>query len=279
MADDLQTLYCLGYYGRVAKETPNQKKDEQDIEYMILRSRLALGQIAFVEQSCKLQANAIQKGVLLLAQSLSTTETDEILSRRDDSVLRVSPHYAMCLAVIQLRADRPSQALELLNRVDHPEAAALRIQALLAIARVDLAEAELEAIGHDVLRKLNRGFVALHKDKDAVQLAQNDFMDLSDTFRSYGTSLLLGNAIAVCHFALGQWESGFEAIKALSEQFPTDETTAINLAVATAHRAKKFEEIRAQVEIVKAFRSNIYKSKIDEMLDDFNQTAERLQSG
>jgi hypothetical protein len=91
--------------------------------------------------------------------------------------------------------------------------------------------------------------------------------------------LLLGNAIAVCHFALGQWESGVEAIKALSEQFPTDETTAINLAVATAHRAKKFEEIRAQVEVVKAFRSNTYKSKIDEMLDDFNQTAERLQSG
>jgi hypothetical protein len=282
MVDDLHTLYYLGYYTRVAKESPNLKKDDQDLEYMVLRSRLALGQLRFVEESCKPQANATQKGVYLLAQSLSATSTDQIdqlLSRRDDSLLRVSPHYAMCLAIIQLSLDRPSQALELLNGVAHPEAAALRIEALLAIARVDLAEIELSTISNDVLQKLNRGFIAFYKDSDAIQLALNDFMDLNDTFRSYGTSLLLANAIAVCHFALGQWESGFTAITPVREQFPNDETTAINLAVATAHTAKRFEEIRTQIEVVKALQRNRYRVKIDEMLEDFNQTAERLQSG
>jgi hypothetical protein len=46
-----------------------------------------------------------------------------------------------------------------------------------------------------------------------------------------------------------QWQSGFEAVRALNEQFSTDETTAINIAVATAHRAKRFDEIRTQIDV------------------------------
>jgi hypothetical protein len=127
------------------------KKDDEDLEFLILRSRLALGQVDAVLTATKSASNPTQKGIALLAQCLKAPtpgEAEQLFAGRDDTFSHTSPNYAVCLAVISLRSDEPSRALEVLQGVSTPEAVAVRIQALLALARVDLAEAELPNVTH-----------------------------------------------------------------------------------------------------------------------------------
>jgi hypothetical protein len=279
MSHDFETLYYLGYYARVASQA-RPKKEDEELEFFVLRSRIALGQVDAVISQTQSQSNASQKGVALLAQALKSASPDDVeqlFASRDETLQRTSPNYAVCLAVISLQTEQFARALEILHGVSTPEAVALRIQGYLGLYRIDLAEQELANVGNDVLAKLCRGYIALFKDRDAVQLALNDFQDLNETFGA-GVSPLLSNAIAVCHFALGEWEAGYGVVKALSEQVQ-NETTAINLAVATAHLGKQFEEIKAQVDLARGVPGSQYARKIEELLKDFDDTAARLGTG
>jgi hypothetical protein len=60
-AQDVATLSFLGSYGRVASH-PMLKKDDEDFEFLILHSRLALGQVDAVLTATKSASNPTQKG-------------------------------------------------------------------------------------------------------------------------------------------------------------------------------------------------------------------------
>jgi hypothetical protein len=281
MNRDIQDLFYVGLYSRVTQEVGSIPKDDEELEFLVLRSRLALNQIDFVLNATRQQANAAQKGCSLLAQALKTPSPDDverILGGRDEMLVRTSPIYAIALSLINLRAERYSDALEILNGIVHPEAAALRIQAFLAINRVDLAESELENVTDHVLAKISRGYVSLYQDPEAIRRALSDFEDLNDTYKSSGISSLLGNAIAVCHFALGEWETGGGVVKVITDSFPTDQTAAINLGVARCHTSKTLDELKNQIDLIRSFQQNTYNLKIDEMLHEFDEVAARLNA-
>jgi tetratricopeptide (TPR) repeat protein len=274
MADDLAELFYLGFYTKVSNAPSSVLKNEEGLEFLWHRSRLALGQIDAVISACRSGSNTAQKSCALLAEAFKSPDSiPDILSRRDPDLLRTSPLYAIALAIIYLRTDSYPEALEVLDNVTHPEAASLRIQALLGLNRVDLAKQQLSNVTHLTLEKLARGYIALYEDREQVQRTVNDFLDLRDRFRSYGTSALLENAIAVCLFATGDWDSGYETVKAIAEQFPNDETTAINLAVGLCHNSNKFDEIDRQIQLVQSFKSNKYTRKLEELLQEFDETA------
>lgn len=279
MSEEIKELYYLGFYTKVVNDAANAKKDE-DTEFMVMRSRLALNQIDFVINATKQLATPVHKGINLLAKSMkakSTEAIEELLQGVDETMQRTSPLYAVCIGIVNLRMNKISEALEVLNGVNHPEAAAVRIQALLSINRPDLATAELDNIPQPVQQKICRIFIALCKDKETVRQASLDLQDLADGFARYGDSALISNAMAICHFVAGEWESAAAATEVATEKFPNDETVSINRAVALAHTTE-YEKLKTQVEMIHSFEKNSYKAKIDEMLRDFDETAARLQS-
>jgi hypothetical protein len=281
MTEEIASLYYLGYYARAAQEGAAAQKEDEEVESIVLRSRLAQNQIDLVINTTNSLGTAVHKGVNLLARSMkagSKAEINQLLSQKDESLLRLSAVYAICVATIALRIQRFPDVLEVLNGVSHPEAAALRIQALLGISRVDLAEGELGNVTHDVLSKICRGYISLYKNADAVRHSLNDFEDLRDSYKGYGNSSLLCNAIAVCCYALGDWTTGCQYIQGFLENGINDEVSAVNLAVGLAHTATKVEELKTQIDIVRNYERSGYRAKIDEMLKDFDATAARLQN-
>ena len=280
MTDELKELYYLGFYTKVVNEAASAKKGDEEVEFVVLRSRLALNQIDFVLNSTKPLANPVQKGVNLLARAIkagSPEKVDALLGEVDQALVRTSPLYAVCIGIINLRIDRISEALEVLNCVEHNEAAAVRIQALLAINRADLAEAEVANMSEPIQAKVCKAFVGVCKDKESAHESLLEFQDLAESFARYGESPLLANAIAVCHFVLGEWESGCSAIEAAAEKFPSDESTAINRAVALAHTTE-YEKLKEQIAVIQSFERNRYKTKLDEMLREFDERAAMLQN-
>ena len=280
MTDEIKELYYLGFYTKVVNEAASAKKADEEVEFVVLRSRLALNQIDFVLNSTKPLANPVQKGVNLLARAIkagSPDKVDALLGEVDQALVRTSPLYAVCIGIINLRIDRISEALEVLNCVEHSEAAAVRIQALLAINRADLAEAEVANISEPIQAKVCKAFVGVCKDKESAHESLLEFQDLAESFARYGESPLLANAIAVCHFVLGEWESGCSAIEAAAEKFPSDESTAINRAVALAHTTE-YEKLKEQIAVIQSFERNRYKTKLDEMLREFDERAAMLQN-
>ena len=118
MTDELKELYYLGFYTKVVNEAASAKKGDEEVEFVVLRSRLALNQIDFVLNSTKPLANPVQKGVNLLARAIkagSPEKVDALLGEVDQALVRTSPLYAVCIGIINLRIDRISEALEVLK--------------------------------------------------------------------------------------------------------------------------------------------------------------------
>ena len=280
MSDELKELYYLGFYTKVVNDAASAKKGDEEMEFIVLRSRLALNQIDFVLNATKTLSNPVQKGINMMAKAIKsgTQEGAEgALQDIDESLARTSALYAVCVGIINLRIERFGEALEALNGVEHDEAASVRIQALLSINRADLASTEVSGITQPILAKVCKAYVGLCTDKESAHEALLEFQDLAESFARYGDSPLLSNAIAVCHFVLGEWESGCSAIEAASEKFPSDEVTQINRAVALAHTTE-YDKLKTQIEMIQSFQKNKYKAKLDEMLRDFDETAARLQT-
>jgi hypothetical protein len=100
MTQDLEVSYYLGYYAYLVSQ-PTLKSDNEDLEFLILRSRLALGQIDSVLLSTSSESNPTRKGINLLGKSLKTSSSSEIeaiLAHRDEKLHKTSENYGICLS-------------------------------------------------------------------------------------------------------------------------------------------------------------------------------------
>jgi len=194
MESELKDLYYLGFFTRVVSQAPSVKTVDDDLEFMVLRSRLALNQVDFVLNATRSQSNPMHKGIHLLAlasKAKSRDDVERILQDVDESAARGSALYAVSAGIVNLVIDRFTETLEVLNGVDHSEAAAVRIQALLSINRTDLAEAELAFIAAPIQQTACRAFIGLRKGEEAARNALHDFQDFAESFGRYGESSML----------------------------------------------------------------------------------------
>lgn len=275
MIEELKESYYLGSYTKVVNDSTSYRKDDEEVEFIVLRSRLALSQNDFVINATRGQTNNVQKGINLLANALKLTNEEEIqtlLSNIDRSLLQISDYYAICVATIYLRMNNYLDALSVLDGVAHDEAVALRIQALLSINRSDLAENEIANIKDPNLSKICMAQIGIVKGGDAARDSLYSLQDISD--RGISTPLLQ-NMLASCFFAVGEWENAASTMIVASEKFPNDEATAINQAVALSH-GTDFEKLQTQLALIKSFK-NSYANTINDLLQDFDETATRLQ--
>ncbi|OHS95420.1 Coatomer epsilon subunit family protein [Tritrichomonas foetus] len=276
MIEDLKESYYLGCYTKVVNDSTSFRKEDEEVEFIVLRSRLALNQIDFVLNATRSQANNVQKGINMLANALKLQDDQEILNlldTADKSLLKLSDYYAICIAIIHLRVKNYTDALMVLNGVEHDEAVALRIQSLISINRIDLAESELPDIKDPNLSKVCAAHIGIVKGGDSARDSLYSIQDISD--RGISTPLLQ-NMLAACFFAVGEWENASSAMIVASEKFTSDETTIINQAVALSH-GTDYEKLQTQLNLVRSLK-NPYTAGIEEMLKDFDQTAARLQA-
>ncbi|KAK8848231.1 Coatomer subunit epsilon [Tritrichomonas musculus] len=275
MIEELKETYYLGSYTKVVNDSTSYKKDDEEVEFIVLRSRLALNQIDFVLNATRAQTNNVQKGINLLANALKLSSQEEIqnlLGNIDQSLLQISDYYAICVAIIHLRINNYLDALSILDGVQHDEAVALRIQVLLSINRNDLAEAEISNIKDPNLSKICMAQIGIVKGGDAARDSLYSLQDIAD--RGISTPLLQ-NMLASCFFAVGEWENAASTMIVASEKFPNDEATQINQAVALSH-GTDFEKLQTQLSLIKSLK-NSYANTLNDMLKDFDETAARLK--
>lgn len=275
MIEELKETYYLGSYTKVVNDSTSYKKDDEEVEFIVLRSRLALNQIDFVLNATRAQTNNVQKGINLLANALKLSSQEEIqnlLGNIDQSLLQISDYYAICVAIIHLRINNYLDALSILDGVQHDEAVALRIQVLLSINRNDLAEAEISNIKDPNLSKICMAQIGIVKGGDTARDSLYSLQDIAD--RGISTPLLQ-NMLASCFFAVGEWENAASTMIVASEKFPNDEATQINQAVALSH-GTDFEKLQTQLSLIKSLK-NSYANTLNDMLKDFDETAARLK--
>ena len=100
MIDELKESYYLGSYTKVINDSSSFKKDDEEVEFIVLRSRLALNQIGIVINATNGQTNNVQKAINLLATSMKLSDQKEIqnlIQNADSSLLKISPPSEMLL--------------------------------------------------------------------------------------------------------------------------------------------------------------------------------------
>ena len=185
----------------------------------------------------------------------------------------MSSHYSICVGLGYMIAEEYNDALECLHGVIHQDAAALRVQCLLSLERVDLAEEEIESITSNSLKAICNGIIGLKKDQNSTKTALYSLLDLSER---YQLSPLLGSLIASCHFAIGEWEQGQSTILIASEKYPNDDSIMIN-SVLSGLRVADFAKMKSDIALINS-NNSIYAQNIQKLLEDFDETAERITS-
>ena len=274
--EEIKEKFYVGLYQKVISDASAMKGADEEIEFIVLRSRILIGQADFVLNYAKSQETPLQKGVYILAKAKKCATPEEIsalIPTDDETLYATSEVYAISKATACLQAERVTDALAIISNNSHPEAVCLKIQCLLQMNRADLAEKELENINNQILKNIWTAFVALYQGKDEIQRSLFALQDLAERFES---SPLLANAMACCHFALGEWENGNMDIQSTAENYPNDEAIQINKAVV-AHRTNDYEKLKTQISLVTSM-NNKYMRNINDMLKDFDETATRLEN-
>ena len=274
--EELQEYFYVGLYQKVVNSASSIKNPDDMTSFMILRSYLSLGQTDFVLKTVRSQSNPLQKGVFLLAKAKkcnTPSEISELIPTDDEEIVATSEIYVISKATLCIQAERVADAMAIVSAINQPEAICLKIHCLLLLNRADLAEKELEKLEQPILKSIWTSFVSLYQNKDQIQKSLYSLQDLAERFE---VSPLLANAMACCHFALGEWESGNMDIQSALEIYPNDDTLQINKAVAL-HRTNEYDKLKTQISLVTAMK-NQYTQNIENMLKDFDETAERLET-
>jgi len=268
--DDIRERFYVGMYSRIVREANSVRMDEES-EFIVMRSRIFIDQADFVIEKCKNATTPLHRGLLVLANAKklkTSTEKAAIVPKDEENQ---SIYFNLCKSTVLLEANMPGEALSCVITIDHPEAAAIRVHSYIGLFRIDLAEKELPRVTNEVLRTLCTAYVSLYKGNESVKSSLFALQDLSERFEM---TPLLSNTISCCHFALGEWETAQMTLQNAVEKFPNDESIRINNAVATL-RTNDYEKIQSQISLVTSTK-NHYTDYIDQLLKDFDDTAQRL---
>merc|ERR1711874_487056 len=157
----------------------------------------------------------------MLAKYLSSpNKRDEIVSELDTMMggdVDVGNYVLLIVAAtIYLGVDQPESALRVLHPSDHLECVALRLQAMLAMHRPDLAKKELKK----------------------VQEAYYIYQEMIDKL---GSTALLLNGQAVTFLAQGKYAEAEAALAEAIEKDPNNPETLVNMIVLAHHQGKQPE--------------------------------------
>jgi len=249
---DLKNAFYTGNYQTAINEAGKLKLGDPELslqrDVLVYRAYLAQRKWRVVLEEVKPSSPALLQPLKLLAQFLSGSQSKrEAMVVELDATMAgnvdVSNHVQLLVAAtIYLHVDQPESALRVLHPSDHLECIALRLQALLALHRPDLARKELKVMQEKdedaTVTQLAQAWTNMATGGEKIQEAYYIYQEMID--KMGGTALLL-NGQAVTFLAQGKYPEAETALGEAIEKDPNNPETLVNMIVLAQHQGKAQE--------------------------------------
>jgi tetratricopeptide (TPR) repeat protein len=248
---DLKNAFFTGNYQTCINEAQKLKLSDPELslerDVLMYRSYLALRKYRVVLEEVGPGSKATLQPLNMLAKYLSSPiKRDEIVSELDTMMggdVDVGNHVLLIVAAtIYLGVDQPESALRVVHPSDHLECVALRLQAMLAMHRPDLAKKELKTMQEKdedaTVTQLAQAWTNMALGGEKVQEAYYIYQEMIDKL---GSTALLLNGQAVTFLAQGKYAEAEAALAEAIEKDPNNPETLVNMIVLAHHQGKQPE--------------------------------------
>ena len=277
---DIKNAFYTGNFQTCINEAQKLKVSDPDLstdrDVLMYRSYLALKKYRVVLEEVGPSSKPLLKPLAMLAQFLSSPNKREAIVTEVDSLMSgdvdVTNYVQLIVAAsVYLGVDQPESALRVLHPSDHLECLALKIQALLAIHRPDLAKKELKVMTEKdedaTITQLAMAWTNLSLGGDKIQEAYYIYQEMIDKLGSTATLL---NGQAVTFLAQGKYSEAEAALNEAMEKDPNNPDTLVNMIVLTQHQGKAPEVVQRNVSTISMLIptvqvSNRYLSQLKDM--------------
>ena len=254
---DIKNAFYTGNYQTCINEAQKLKLSDPEVstdrDVFMYRSYLALKKYRVVLEEVGPGSKSLLKPLNMLAQFLSSPSKRESLVAEVDSLMAgdvdVTNYVQLIVAAtLYLGVEQPESALRVLHPSDHLECLALKIQALLAIHRPDLAKKELKVMMEKdedaTITQLAMAWTNMSLGGDKIQEAYYIYQEMIDKLGSTATLL---NGQAVTFLAQGKYSEAEAALNEAMERDPNNPDTLVNMIVLSQHQGKAPEVIIATI--------------------------------
>ena len=277
---DIKNAFYTGNFQTCINEAQKLKVSDPELstdrDVLMYRSYLALKKYRVVLEEVGPSSKPLLKPLAMLAQFLSSPNKRESIVTDVDSLMAgdvdVTNYVQLIVAAsVYLGVDQPESALRVLHPSDHLECLALKIQALLAINRPDLAKKELKVMTEKdedaTITQLAMAWTNLSLGGDKIQEAYYIYQEMIDKLGSTATLL---NGQAVTFLAQGKYSEAEAALNEAMEKDPNNPDTLVNMIVLTQHQGKAPEVVQRNVSTMSMLIptvqvSNRYLSQLKDM--------------
>jgi len=248
---DLKNAFFTGNYQTCINEAQKLKLSDPELslerDVLMYRSYLALRKYRVVLEEVGPGSKTTLQPLNMLAKYLSSpNKRDEIVAELDTMMggdVDVANYVLLIVAAtIYLGVDQPESALRVLHPSDHLECVALRLQAMLAMHRPDLAKKELKTMQEKdedaTVTQLAQAWTNMALGGEKVQEAYYIYQEMIDKL---GSTALLLNGQAVTFLAQGKYAEAEAALAEAIEKDPNNPETLVNMIVLAHHQGKQPE--------------------------------------
>jgi len=248
---DVRNAYFTGNFQTCINEGQKLKLSDPSVilerDVFMYRSYLALKKYRVVLEEVSSSSPELIQPLKTLATFLSNRDKRDAVVAELDNQMSGSfdgSNYVLLVvaATIYLHVGQPESALRVLHSSDNLECGALKVQALLAMYRADLAKKELKSmIEKDedaTLTQLAQAWTNLYLGGEKIQEAYYIYQDMIDKL---GSTALLLNGQATIFLAQGKFNEAESALQEALEKDPNNPNTLVNLIVLSHHTGKQPE--------------------------------------
>jgi len=248
---DVRNAYFTGNFQTCINEGQKLKLSDPSVilerDVFMYRSYLALKKYRVVLEEVSSSSPELIQPLKTLATFLSNRDKRDVVVAELDNQMSGSfdgSNYVLLVvaATIYLHVGQPESALRVLHSSDNLECGALKVQALLAMYRADLAKKELKSmIEKDedaTLTQLAQAWTNLYLGGEKIQEAYYIYQDMIDKL---GSTALLLNGQATIFLAQGKFNEAESALQEALEKDPNNPNTLVNLIVLSHHTGKQPE--------------------------------------
>ncbi|KAK4522304.1 hypothetical protein GAYE_HPESCF16G0184 [Galdieria yellowstonensis] len=274
---ETRTFFYLHNFERAKEEAlqvePSSPLLAQEKRVLLARINVALGNYEEVIQNCH-DDDPIDKVVKWYALYMKNpSERPHILQQVSDLIASNPTGLdQLLIAYMLVHHGNYPQALELLQHHPTLETAALEVEVLLKMNRIDLAKILTER-----LNQLEGDAVLTHLTTAWVYLAQGSYREaeyiFSELSERHGSSDMLLNGLATAYLGQGKYQESDNILQELISKNPNYAPALVNCIITSCHLSKPQEQIEAYRKQLKRVAPDCFWLK---ELETFEQSCSHL---